>query len=87
MATVLKNLGKDFTVVVDKGGKEVRVKLCDDILFGHKFALRDINKGKKIIKYGESIGTAIKEIKRGEFVHIHNVESDRGRGDKRRDEK
>jgi Altronate dehydratase len=81
VATALKDLKKGFIVVLDKNEKEVKVELCNDISLGHKFALEDINKGTKIIKYGESIGTATKEIKKGEFVHIHNVESDRGRGD------
>jgi altronate dehydratase small subunit len=81
VATALKDLRKSSTVALNKDEKEVKVKLCDDIPLGHKFALEDIRKGKKIIKYGESIGTATKEIKKGEIVHIHNVESDRGRGD------
>jgi altronate dehydratase small subunit len=50
---------------------------------GHKFALRDIEDGEKIIKYGEIIGQATARIKQGEHVHIHNVEGLRGRGDRR----
>lgn len=40
---------------------------------GHKFALRDIAKGEKIIKYGAPIGIATKDIAEGEWVHVHNV--------------
>ena len=36
---------------------------------------------EQIIKYGEEIGVATHEIKRGEYVHVHNLDSMRGRGD------
>lgn len=55
----------------------------EDVKFGHKFAIKDIKKGEHVIKYSESIGTATKDISIGEHVHVHNVESDRGRGDKK----
>ena len=42
----------------------------------------DINKGEHIIKYGESIGGATSNIKKGDYVHVHNLESLRARGDK-----
>ena len=60
----------------------VSITLLDDIPFAHKFSLTDINTGEKVIKYGEVIGTASKPIKVGQWVHVHNVESVRGRGDK-----
>ena len=53
-----------------------------DIAYGHKIALRDIPKGAQVTKYGLSIGTALADIQAGDHVHIHNVESHRGRGDK-----
>ncbi len=56
--------------------------LLQDIPVGHKFALRDIEPGENIIKYGEIVGRATVTIKKGEHVHIHNVEGLRGRGDK-----
>lgn len=60
---------------------DVVVKARADIPYGHKIALRDIDKGEQVIKYGLSIGTASKAIRKGDHVHIHNVESNRGRGD------
>lgn len=47
----------------------------------HKVALVNIKKGDPIIKYGEIIGQATKDIYKGNYVHVHNVESNRGRGD------
>ena len=44
---------------------------------GHKVATADIKKGDGIIKYGERMGHATKDITRGEHVHTHNVLGDR----------
>jgi altronate dehydratase len=55
----------------------------EDIPFAHKIALRGIPRGGAVIKYGERIGRAIREIKAGELVHIHNVVGERGRSKQR----
>jgi len=51
----------------------------ENIDFGHKIALTDIFKGEKVIKYGEVIGYAIQDIEKGDWVHVHNLQSNRGR--------
>ncbi|MBV5349995.1 UxaA family hydrolase, partial [bacterium] len=58
------------------------VAVVERITFGHKFALRLIKTGEPVIKYGETIGLATKDILPGQHVHVHNLESCRGRGDK-----
>ena len=40
---------------------------------GHKYALRDIGEGEAVLKYGEIIGRATKNITKGEWVHSHNL--------------
>ncbi len=42
---------------------------------GHKYAIRDIKKGENIIKYGNPIGHATEDIKKGDHVHSHNVKT------------
>ena len=42
---------------------------------GHKYALRNIKKGENIIKYGNPIGHATEDIKKGEHVHSHNTKT------------
>ena len=42
---------------------------------GHKYALCDIKAGEDIIKYGNPIGHATVDIKKGEHVHTHNVKT------------
>ena len=48
---------------------------CGEIPAGHKYALKDISKGETVVKYGQIIGRATTNIKRGEWVHTHNVKS------------
>lgn len=60
---------------------EVSIKIEEDIPFGHKFALIDLPVDAVILKYGEAIGLAGANISKGMHVHVHNVESQRGRGD------
>lgn len=52
------------------------VTLREDIPQGHKFALRDIREGERIVKYGAPIGTAVCDIPAGAWVHVHNVTTD-----------
>jgi altronate hydrolase len=47
--------------------------LSQRIPLGHKIALRRINTGEAVTKYGQIIGFASKEIEPGEWVHVHNV--------------
>ena len=42
---------------------------------GHKYALCDIKKGDNIIKYGQPIGHATEDIKKGDHVHTHNIKT------------
>jgi altronate dehydratase small subunit len=58
------------------------VTVADEVPFGHKVALVDIPAGDPVRKYGEVIGEATEPIAAGEWVHTHNCESRRGRGDR-----
>jgi altronate dehydratase small subunit len=73
------NTGETAEIAV---GEEVRtITVTDNIPFGHKIAITDIEKGDTIFKYGKSIGNATENIEKGGWVHVHNVESNYGRGD------
>jgi len=52
------------------------VAMTADITVGHKIARQAIAEGEKIIKYGVSIGSAVKDIAFGEHIHMHNMKSD-----------
>lgn len=49
--------------------------LEESIPKGHKFAVKDIEEGETIIKYGCPIGRATRRIKRDHWVHTHNVKT------------
>jgi altronate dehydratase small subunit len=82
VATCLKDLAAGDTAQVSIAGAEMSIVLKNDIPFGHKIALKDIDTGGNVLKYAEVIGVASCPIAAGEHVHIHNVESIRARGDK-----
>ncbi len=71
----------DLAALAQASVGETSLLLKQAVPFGHKLALVDIKKGSPIIKYGEQIGIATRDITAGEHVHVHNVESTRGRGD------
>ena len=75
VATAVSEIRSGTRVKVNVGGREVEVEVKNDIPFGHKFALRDIEVGENVVKYGEVIGVATRSIKAGEHVHVHNVVS------------
>lgn len=61
-----------------KVGDEVKtIKALNDVQIYHKLAIKDMAKGEPVVKYGEHIGLAANDIKIGEHVHRHNVESHR----------
>jgi len=67
--------------VRDKKGNRETIKVIGNIPYGHKIAVVPIKKGELIMKYGEEIGVATADIRKGEYVHVHNLDSMRGRGD------
>lgn len=83
VATALRQLQQGDSVNVSIADYSVTTRLVQDIPFGHKYALKAIRKGETVVKYGEVIGLATEEIQPGKHVHVHNIESQKGRGDKK----
>lgn len=63
--------------VIINAADNVGVNLIGDdkIPAGHKYALKNIARGEAVIKYGQIIGRASRDIEVGEWVHTHNVKS------------
>jgi altronate hydrolase len=74
LVIALKSFNRGEIIQVD--GQ--RIKLLDAIEKGHKIALHDIAPGTEIVKYGYSIGLATKAIRRGQHVHVHNINTGLG---------
>ncbi len=49
------------------------IHLAESIGRGHKFALRSIQAGSPVLKYGFPIGIASENISQGQHVHTHNL--------------
>lgn len=82
VAVAIRELTEGETLGIAVPDGTVReVKTVEPIPFGHKFATADIAAGDQVIKYGERIGRATQPIRAGSHTHIHNVTSQRGRGD------
>lgn len=83
-ARLLKIHANDNVAVATRqlhAGEEILVagetcKVAQDVGVGAKLAIKVIPAGEKIIKYGESIGSASTDILQGDYVHTHNLSSD-----------
>jgi len=73
VATLLEDASGTVQVL---GAQPQEIQLLDNIALGHKVALRDIAVGEAIVKFGARIGHASRAIKRGAWVHLHNLASD-----------
>jgi altronate dehydratase small subunit len=79
VATALVGLvaGDEVEVISSKQQVVLQVTARDGLPSGHKIALADIPEGAAVTKYGATIGRASKDISVGDYVHIHNVRSNR----------
>jgi len=83
VATVMQQVDAGETVsIIDADGVKLEdIPALQAIRRGHKIALKDHAADADIIKYGHVIGSASKPINKGDYVHTHNLNSKRGRGD------
>src|SRR5262245_20973569 len=73
VATMLDD-GKDAVVQV-LGQNARQVQLLEPVSLGHKIAISAIAKGATITKFGVTIGNASRDIRAGQWVHLHNCTS------------
>jgi len=78
---IKKEVNKEEKIIIKDSDYRNSIEVKEKIPFGFKIALKDIEIGGKIYKYGEIIGKAKVNIQKGEMVHVHNIEGLRGRGD------
>ena len=67
--------GQDCSAWIMENDKTVKINSIAEIPLGHKIALSDLKEGDTILKYGHDIGKAVKPIKKGDHVHVHNVKT------------
>ncbi len=81
VATSLEDIESGAVVLVRQGKGSEEITALEEIPFGFKMAVTDIVQDNPVIKYGEPIGIASQDIKKGQLVHVHNIVGARGRGD------
>ena len=67
----LRDYKKDEVIDLE----DEKITLLEDINRGHKIAIKNINKGENIVRYGLPIGYALEDIKIGNWVHTHNTKT------------
>jgi altronate hydrolase len=67
----IRPIAKGEDVVVD--GVKL-LEAAEDVAASHKIALSDIKAGGKILRYGEPIVQARDDIRKGQWVHVHNAQ-------------
>jgi len=55
------------------------IEILESVEFAHKIAIVDIPGKGWVVKYGENIGYATTDIKKGQWIHTHNMACDRGK--------
>jgi altronate hydrolase len=60
---------------IEAGGTKVALKAA--IPKFHKIALRAIAAGQTVRKAGEAIGVMTRAVEPGDYVHVHNIKSQR----------
>ncbi len=84
-ATALRDIKASSQACIACGNEKMFVTTLEDVPFGHKIALFDLAKDEPLIKYGEVMGYVTRPVAKGEMVHVHNADSNRGRGDLQKD--
>lgn len=72
VAVAVESVNPGDAVQLSNGKEIVALSV---IPFAHKIAIRSLEPGTPVRKYGEVIGAATKGIAVGEHVHIHNIKS------------
>jgi (2R)-sulfolactate sulfo-lyase subunit alpha len=69
--------GTEMLCVVTADNSAFKLTAKMDVPIGHKIALADIKSGDTVWKYGQDIGQAKADIRKGEHVHVHNLKTKR----------
>lgn len=75
VATMLEEMTAPDAVRVLGGVSTFELQSVEPIALGHKIALGDIAAGQPIVKFGVPIGRASRDIRAGQWVHLHNCQS------------
>ncbi len=80
VATALADLPAGTLLHLRSGLVSREISLQQDLRTGHKFAVRALASGLRVRKYGEFIGRTTQAVAAGEWVHVHNLETNARHG-------
>jgi (2R)-sulfolactate sulfo-lyase subunit alpha len=69
--------GQDMNAWIMDEDRTITLRARQDIPIGHKVALKDMNTGDTVLKYGIDMGKVVAPIKAGEHAHVHNIKTKR----------
>ena len=69
--------GQELTGWIMETDESITLTALDAVPLGHKIALKEINAGETVLKYGHDVGRAVAMIGKGNHVHIHNLKTKR----------
>ena len=76
VATTMEDVtAGDIKLTGENKNRKGEMIALQQIPFGHKVALCDMEEGDQNLKYGVCIGIATKKIRKGMHVHLHNMKS------------
>jgi hypothetical protein len=81
VATVLRAIAPGERIHVQCGDEQREVAAGEAIPLGHKIALRAMQGGTGVRKYGEFIGKLTADVAEGGWVHTHNLATTARRDD------
>ena len=69
--------GTELTAWIMDDDLTISVKALQDIPMGHKVAMKPMEVGDTVFKYGVDIGKVVAAAKVGEHAHVHNIKTKR----------
>ena len=69
--------GTEMNAWIMDEDRTINLQAKQDIPIGHKVALKDMNPGDTVLKYGIDMGKVVAPIRTGEHAHVHNIKTKR----------
>ena len=77
VAVVDVSRGEEVEIAFLNSDRRVTLQSRGDVPLGHKMALRDLDEGVEVLKYGVPIGRTTTDLRAGDYVHTHNLRTAR----------
>ena len=69
--------GAELTGWIMDQDRDITFTAASDIPIGHKLAIKPMQTGDTVFKYGVDIGRVVADIALGEHAHVHNIKTKR----------